>query len=95
MSSIHSCLDCVKNLTNSYFQNLAAKNSDGQTSVHLAVYYGHLEVLELLLKHKASANSGLATNSIFSGFFLWENLRQEKFSFFSHPATPSSPSRDR
>ena len=65
MSSIHSCLDCVNNLTNSEFQNLAAKNCDGQTSVHLAVYYGHLEVLELLLKHKASANSGLATNSIF------------------------------
>ena len=53
MSSIHSCLDCVNNLTNSEFQNLAAKNCDGQTSVHLAVYYGHLEVLELLLKHKA------------------------------------------
>ena len=89
--SSQSCLDCVNNLTNSEFQNLAAKNSDGQTSVHLAVYYGHLEVLELLLKHKASANSGLVTNSIFSvSFFCAKTFVRGFFFPPSHFLVPVS-----
>ena len=47
----------VYELLKSGYQNLAAKNGDGQTAVHLAVYYGHLTILELLIKHKASTNS--------------------------------------
>ena len=47
----------VFELLQSGYRNLSAKNHDGQTAVHLASFYGHTEVLRLLLRYGAPANA--------------------------------------
>ena len=36
------------------YRNIDAKNHDSQTALHIASYHGHVEVMQYLIKHKAS-----------------------------------------
>jgi len=38
------------------YRNIDSKNHDSQTAAHIASYYGHTEVLECLVKHRAKVN---------------------------------------
>ena len=46
----------VTELLGSGYRNIDAKNQDSQTAVHLASYYGHIGVLEELVKYGAKVN---------------------------------------
>jgi len=46
----------VSELLASGYRNLAAKNHDSQTAMHLASFYGHRDILEQLLKYGAKVN---------------------------------------
>ena len=47
----------VSELLDCGYRNLAAKNHDGQTAVHLAAFFGHDDVLRVLLRAAAAAAS--------------------------------------
>ncbi|CAG0920715.1 unnamed protein product [Notodromas monacha] len=49
-------LEIIREVIQSGYHNLDAKNQDGQTVLHIAVNHGHLEALELLLSSGASPN---------------------------------------
>ena len=38
------------------YRNIDAKNHDSQTALHLASYYGHVEILESLVRARARVN---------------------------------------
>ena len=49
-------LTVVSELLSMGYRNIDAKNHDSQTAIHIASYYGHWELLECLVKHRAKVN---------------------------------------
>ena len=52
-------------------RNLAAKNHESQTALHLASYHGHVEVVQQLLKYGAKVGQTQTENQLHKNTMQW------------------------
>ena len=55
-ATIQGDYQVVYQLIENGYRNTAAKNRDGQSALHLAAFYGHQDIVALLIRHGAGVN---------------------------------------